>query len=74
MVNMDIYTAGEIAVRYNILPDAGIAASSIRGCKLEVIPVWEVERCVDSFLEVFYNFNPETIGGKIPDENFFFKE
>lgn len=74
MVTANPKKSGELAVKYNILPDAKIAMASIAGCNLEVIPSWEVKTRVDAYLEVFYNFSPESIGGKLPDEDFFFKK
>ena len=41
---------------------------------MDVKPIGEVKDRVQSFLEVFYNFNPETIGGHMPDEDFYFKK
>ena len=70
----DTQGAGRLAVSYNILPDSKIASQAIPGCNLHVLPSWEVKEKVEAFLEVFYNFNPESIGGRLPDEAFFFEK
>ncbi len=70
----DAQVAGQLAVSYGILPDSTIASQAIPGCNLKVLPSWEVKDRVKAFLEVFYNFNPESIGGRLPDEAFFFEK
>jgi len=74
MVNKRIDDAARAAVKFNVMPDAGTAAASIPGCNMKVVPSWEARDRIGSFLEVFYKFDPITIGGKLPDEDFFFKK
>ncbi len=66
--------ASKLAVDFNILPDVSTAFNAIPGCNMDVQPSWYVKDRVKAFLEVFYNFNPESIGGQMPDENFFFEK
>ncbi len=70
----DLSRAGQLAVSYNILHDTTIARESIPGCNLKVLPSWEVKDKVKAYLGVFYKFNPESIGGRLPDEAFFFEK
>jgi len=70
----DLENAGRLTVKYDILPDAGVAEQAIPGCNLDVLPSWEVKSRVKAYLEVFYNFNPESIGGQLPDETFYFEK
>ncbi len=73
-IDNNLPQAGQLAVHFEILPEASIAINSIPGCNMHVMPSWEAYERVISFLEVFYTFNPESIGGKMPDENFFFQK
>jgi len=66
--------AAPLAVSYNILPDEQTAAQSIPGCNMRVVPSWQAKDRINEYLQVFYNFDPESIGGKMPDETFFFKK
>jgi len=73
-LSSDTHGAALLAVSFGILPDTITAKDAIPGCNMSVIPSWMVKERVDAYLRVFYNFNPESIGGKLPDENFFFKK
>lgn len=66
--------AAPLAVSNNILPDILTAVQSIPGCNMRVEPSWLVKEKVYEYLKVFYNFNPESIGGRVPDETFFFEK
>lgn len=73
-IDKNIEDASQLSVDFQILPEASIAEEAIPGCNMDVKPSWLVEDIVNEFLEVFYIFNPESIGGQMPDENFFFKK
>ncbi len=73
-IESDIKRAGQLAVDYNILPDAKVAQMAIPGCNMNVQAAWEVKKKVQAFLNVFYKFNPKSIGGRLPDEAFFFEK
>ena len=66
--------AARLTVKYDILPDIEVAEQAIPGCNLKVMPSWEVKGMVKAYLDVFYNFDPESIGGQLPDETFYLKK
>lgn len=46
--------------------------SAIPGCNLVNITGKDLQNVVQNFLKILYEMNPETIGGKIPEENFYY--
>ena len=73
-VNENITEASELIEKYNILPDKQLAEISIPRCNLHFMEAWKGRKGIEEYLKVFYNFNPQSIGGKLPDEFFYFKK
>jgi len=69
-VNTEPDSAATLIVKYGILPDRNIAIASIPRSSLGYVSAKEAEDKIMEFLKVFYDMNPEIIGGKMPDENF----
>lgn len=64
--------ASQLIVQYGIMNDTLLAAVSIPFCHLNFLLAQEVRPTIYHYLEVFYNFNPNAVGGKIPDEKFIY--
>lgn len=60
-------------VEHQILPDTTIARSTIPRCNLHFREAWPIRKEITSYLNIFYEMNPKIIGGKLPDEAFFYK-
>jgi NitT/TauT family transport system substrate-binding protein len=73
-VNLYPEKAAARIVFHKILPDPAIAASSIPGCNLKFRYAHEIRTEIAQYLEVFYTFNPDAVGGKLPDEEFIYKK
>jgi NitT/TauT family transport system substrate-binding protein len=71
-VNNDPAGAASIAVQLDILNDSSILFRSIPHCGMRYVSAVEVKDGIDRYLNVFYNFNPQTIGGCVPDEGFIY--
>ncbi|HPT11234.1 MAG TPA: ABC transporter substrate-binding protein [Bacteroidales bacterium] len=71
-VNREPDSAAALIVKYGILPDKEIAIVSIPRSSLEYVSAKDAEKQIKEFLEVFYSMNPEIIGGKMPDEDFWY--
>ncbi len=69
-VNRDPEKAAERIVFHNILPSPAIAVSSIPRCNLKFRFASEIRSEIGQYLQVFFTFNPDAIGGKLPDEKF----
>ncbi len=67
-------SAGQLIVKYGILPDSVVAAQAIPRCNLHYIGAWADRKGIEQYFNVFYNFNPLILGGSLPDETFYYKE
>ena len=73
-VNNFPHEAAELIVKHNILPNTSIAAKSISRSNLHLSYAREEMNGIHEYFKVFYNFNPLILGGKLPDEEFYFKK
>jgi NitT/TauT family transport system substrate-binding protein len=71
-VNQHPDSAARLIVKYKILPDYDVALSAIPRSNLKFVMARDIKQPIDAYLDVFYQINPDIIGGKIPDENFFY--
>ncbi len=71
-VNQNPDSAAALIVKYNILSDTVVACQSIPRSNLHFVLARNIQTQIDEYLKVFYDMNPDIIGGKIPDEKFFY--
>ncbi len=71
-VNQHPDSAANLIVKYGILPDYEVALQSIPRSNLNFKRANNIQTQIDAYLKVFYDMNPDIIGGKIPDENFYY--
>jgi len=62
----------ELVAAFEIIPSAAIAERAIPGCNLTFIAGHDMESAIRGYLEVLYAADPASVGGAIPDENFYF--
>ncbi len=72
-INEEPTLAAELVVKLGLLPDIDIAAKSLPLCNIRYVSAFAIERELSLYLNIFLKQNPETIGGKIPDKGFVFK-
>jgi NitT/TauT family transport system substrate-binding protein len=65
--------AAKLLVDHNFLPNTEIAKSSIPLCNINYISAFALQLEINRYLNVFYKFNPKSIGGKIPDNDFIYQ-
>lgn len=70
-VNSEPALAARLAVEKALFQNAAALEQSIPQSHIRPVLYPELKHPMKIFMEVFYTFNPESIGGKIPDENFF---
>ncbi|MCL2575367.1 MAG: ABC transporter substrate-binding protein [Defluviitaleaceae bacterium] len=70
--NNSVEQAAELAVTYDIIPAAPVARLAIPRSNIVFITGGQFETYVTNILEVFYNHNPVSIGGQMPNADFFF--
>ena len=73
-VNNRMEEASVLIAKHNILPDKELAYHSIPFSNLNYTLAYKEKEGIDEYLKVFFNFNPLSIGGKLPDENFYYKK
>jgi len=64
--------AGELAVKYVKMLDADGVADSIQFVQLDDVKAKDAKKDLEFFFNVLKKNNPKTIGGKLPDENFYY--
>ncbi len=72
-VNYYPVEASRLIVKYDILPDTLLAQKSIPRSNLHYVQAFKEMKGIQEYLKVFYTFNPLIIGGKLPDEKFYYK-
>ena len=73
-VNSNHKDAAKLIVKHNILNDTKVAEESIPRCNMKLRNADEAMTLVTDYLKIFYSMNPDIIGGKVPDENFYYKK
>lgn len=69
-VNADVETyAAEAEARLGI--KAAIAAKAIPHCNIVYIDGAEMQKALSAYLQVLYETNPQSVGGKLPTEDFY---
>lgn len=71
-VNEQPEAAGLLAQKH-IFISAAAAQAAIPRCNLRFAVADDIRQEVDYYLRKFYEFNPQSIGEKVPDENFYLR-
>ena len=72
-VNTNVESAAELIAKYEIVAAAPIAVKALPFCNITFIAGDEMEKKLGGYLQVLFNANPQSIGGKLPDEAFYYK-
>ncbi|MFC2151924.1 ABC transporter substrate-binding protein [Bacteroidota bacterium] len=70
-VNENSIEAAELIVKYNILPSVDVAKSSIPRSNLHFEEANKIKDQINEYLKIFFDLDPDIVGGKIPDDNFY---
>lgn len=63
----------DLSETYDLMP-AAIAEKAIPHCNIVYIDGEEMKTDIHAFLQVLYDFEPKSIGGTVPDENFYYQK
>lgn len=72
VANDDPENTAKYVVSYGILYDEAVAAAAIPNCNITFIEGSKMLRLVENFLNTMYEANPKSIGGAVPDEEFYY--
>jgi len=71
-VNSNPDSAAILIVKHNILPDIDVAKASIPRSNMNFMRADSISNEINDFFRVFFEMDPDIIGGKIPDEKFYY--
>lgn len=64
--------AAELVAKYGITANAQVAAQAIPSCNLVCIEGQQMKDILTAFFEVMYQANPASIGGEMPEDDFYY--
>lgn len=70
-INADPDTGAAYCVKAGILAKENIAREAIPRCGITCITGEEMKRALEEYLSVLYSYSPETVGGELPEEEFY---
>jgi NitT/TauT family transport system substrate-binding protein len=70
-VNSNVEEAAELVERFNIVK-AEVAKKAIPYCHITYIEGEEMKPIMEGFLSVLFEQNPKSVGGKLPDDDFYY--
>jgi len=70
--NTHIEEAAELIASLEIVTNASIAAKAIPYCNITFIDGEAMKTALSGYLQVLYDQNPESIGGNMPSDDFYF--
>ncbi len=71
-VNTDVDTAAALCEQYGIIPKAAVAKKAIPNCNIAYIDGADMKASVSANLQIFFDANPKSVGGKLPDDDFYY--
>ena len=72
-VNDNVEQAAQLVEKHDIIK-AAVAKSAIPNCNITFISGEEMKKAVEAYLQVLYEANPQSVGGVVPDEQFFYRK
>ncbi|MFA5635884.1 MAG: MqnA/MqnD/SBP family protein [Anaerovoracaceae bacterium] len=73
-VNANVEEASVWVEKYGIVAKAPIAAKAIPACNITYIDGDEMKARVSGYLQVLFDANPQSVGGALPDDEFYFNK
>lgn len=71
-VNNNVSDAAALIEQYEILASAAIAEKAIPNCNIVFIAGADIKPALEGFLKVMYDADPNSVGGALPDDNFYY--
>lgn len=72
-VNNQVDEAAKLAAEYKIVPNEEIAKQAIPKCNIVFIDAQTSKPAIETFYQIISEIEPKSVGGKLPDEAFYFK-
>ena len=71
-INSDVKKGAELVVNAEIIAKAPVAEKAIPKCNITFIAGDEMKQALSGYLEVLFEQNPTAVGGKLPEEGFYY--
>lgn len=71
--NQNLENTSQLADKYGIMQKE-IAFKALPKCNVVFIDSDEMKNKIDKFLKILFNFEPKSVGGKMPNEEFYYKK
>lgn len=71
-VNGNVADAAELVAQFGIVPSAAIAKLAIPDCNLVYVAGEQMRDQIQGYYQVLYKASPDSIGGGIPDDAFYY--
>jgi len=72
-VNANVDDASLLIEKFEIVPNAAVAKKALPNCNIAYIDGDQMKQNVNNLYQVFFDANPASIGGAMPDDGFFYK-
>jgi NitT/TauT family transport system substrate-binding protein len=73
-INEQPEKAAGLLVKHKLSPNIALAQRSIPLCNINYVAAFTIDDEINSYLRIFYTFNPKSVSGKIPDNEFIYKK
>jgi NitT/TauT family transport system substrate-binding protein len=73
-VNANNAEASQLIAENGIIPKAAVAEKALPNCNIVYFDGDEMKKQLSGFLEVLFEANPESVGGNMPDDAFYYKK
>jgi NitT/TauT family transport system substrate-binding protein len=71
-INTNVSAGAQLAVDFELIPNTAIAEAAIPRTNIVFITGDEMRRNLMGFYQVLYNAEPQSVGGEMPEADFFF--
>ncbi len=71
-VNSEPEAASELVAKFEIVPSAAIALKAIPNSHMVCITGSDMPSAVSGYYEILFEANPQSVGGAVPDEGFYY--
>lgn len=68
----DVEATAALCEKYGIIPKAAIAKKAIPNCQLTFVAGKDMKAQIAGYYQVLFDGNPASIGGKLPDDAFYY--
>ncbi len=68
----DVEATAALCETYGIIPKAAIAKKAIPNCQLTFVAGADMKQQIAGYYQVLFDSNPKAVGGKLPDDAFYY--